>query len=87
MNKIDYNGMSDEQLMDFLMFFEHENEDYESTIRLLPYATMYDMGKIRSVLKKIEKKVLIAIYPGEEKTDTSGMEYVGSIPDGELFIK
>ena len=87
MNKIDYESMSDEQLMDFLIFFKHENEDYESAIHLLPYATMYDMEKIRSVLGKIEKRILIAVYPGEEKTDTSGMEYIGSIPDGELYIK
>lgn len=87
MNKIDYNELKGETLFDYFTI-DHPDKEYSSIVSLLPYALM-DMGKAYSMLERCvrENKVLIAVYPGEEKTDTSGMEYVGSIPDGELYIK
>ncbi|MDR0661214.1 MAG: hypothetical protein LBG19_10565 [Prevotellaceae bacterium] len=87
MSKIDYKKLKGEALF-YYFTTDHPDKDYSSIVSMLPYATM-DLDKAYSILERCirENKILIAVYPGEEKTDTSGMEYVGSIHDGGLYIK
>lgn len=84
----DFLKMSDEDLLVFLMGFQDKDEETESLVRMLPYAVMYDMKKARSILEETQGgKTLVAVYPEIEETDTSKMEYVGSIQDGALYLK
>lgn len=60
---------------------------------LLIYAAMWDFNKIQEVKRRIDKenKKLIAVYPGVPELmkgiDISKMEYIGSIMDGDLYLK
>ena len=55
---------------------------------LLSYATI-DFDKAIQILERVVRtdKKLVAVYPGIEQIDTTGMEYIGSIIDGALYIK
>lgn len=87
MSKIDYKKLKGEDLF-YYFTTDHPDKEYSSVVGLLQYA--FDNPKDAFALLERciqEDKVLFAVYPGEEKTDTSGLEYVGSIPDGSLYIK
>lgn len=62
--------------------------EYSSVVALLPYAIM-DRDKAMLYLESIVKdnKTLVAIYPGLGKKPTKNMKFVGSIPDGALYVK
>jgi hypothetical protein len=60
---------------------------------LLLYAVMYDLGKAIEIRDRIarEGKKLVAVYPGVPELmvgiDISGMELIGGIMDGGLYLK
>lgn len=85
--EIDYKKLKGEALFHYFTH-DHTDKEYRSVVSLLPYAVS-DFNKAIILLEKAvrEDRQFIAIYPGIEKTDTSEMEYVGSIPDGELYMK
>ena len=87
MDKIDISNLKG---ADLFWYFtnDYPDEDYSSAVKLLPYATM-DFEKAYDILERIVRdgKKLVAVYPGIEETDTSKMEFVGSIEDGGLYIE
>lgn len=87
MNKIDYTRLSGEDLF-YYFTNDHPDKDYSSIISMLPIALL-DIESVYKVLERSvkENKIFVAVYPGQEETDTSKMEYVGSISDGELYLK
>ena len=87
MNKIDYKKLKGEDLF-YYFTTDHPDKEYSSIVSLLPYVLM-DLDKAFALLERSvrENKKFVAVYPGEEKTDTSTMEYVGSIPDGMLYLQ
>lgn len=85
--KTDFDKMHDSEILYFINNFEHTDKDYESIVKLLPYAVMYDVCKIRSVISKMRQgKKLVAIYPGIENINASNRELVGDILDGVLYL-
>lgn len=62
--------------------------EYSSLVALLPYAIM-DRDKAMLYLESIVKdnKILVAIYPGLGERPTTNMKFIGSIPDGALYVK
>jgi len=86
MDKKDLSKLSGEELF-YYFTKEHDDEDYSSIVELLPYATM-DYGNACSILERVvrENKSLIAFYPEFDDIDTSNMEHVGDIMDGDLYI-
>ena len=87
MKKIDINKLKGEDLF-WYFTKDYPDDDYSSLVKLLPYATM-DFEKAYEILERIvrEGKKLVAVYPLLEETDTSKMEFVGSIEDGGLYIE
>ena len=87
MKTIDFTKLKCEDLF-WYFTNDYPDEDYSSVVQLLPYATM-DLEKAYEILERIvrEGKKLVAVYPFLEETDTSKMEYVGSIMDGGLYIE
>ena len=87
MKKIDLTKLKGEELF-FYFINEHSDKDYSSIVALLPCATAWDEEKAYSILERVvqENKTLIAVYPGIDDIDTSKMEFVGGIMDGDLYI-
>jgi hypothetical protein len=86
MNKIDYKKLKGEDLF-YYFTTDHPDKEYSSIVGLLQYAFDNPEDAFELLERCVrENKVLVAVYPGEEKTDTFGMEYVGSIPDGMLYV-
>lgn len=87
MRKIDYTKLKGEDLF-YYFTHDHPNEEYRSIVSLLPYALM-DIEKAYSLLERCvkENKTLVAVYPEMDITDTSGMQFVGEILDGGLYLK
>lgn len=87
MGKIDFTKLKGEDLF-YYFTNDHEDKDYSSIIAMLPYA-VNEKDKALTLLERVvrEKKTFVVVYPGEEKTDTSQMEYVGQVPDGVMYIK
>jgi hypothetical protein len=83
---IDLTKVSGKVLFDYFTS-TYPDKDYSSVVSMIPYAVM-DFEKACELLEKAvkESKTFVAIYPGFDKTDTSKMEYVGSIPDGALYL-
>lgn len=67
---------------------EFPDRELSSLVMLLSYATI-DFDKAIQILERVVRtdKKLVAVYPGIEQIDTTGMEYIGSIIDGALYIK
>jgi nanoRNase/pAp phosphatase (c-di-AMP/oligoRNAs hydrolase) len=90
MNKMERHIIDKLRGEDLFYYFTHEHpdKDYASVVELLPYALLWDMEKAYSVLERVvkENKTLVAVYPAFGNIDTSGMEYVGDILDGGLYI-
>lgn len=88
MSEIDYKKMKGEDLFHYFTT-DHPDKDYASIIQLLPYAIMDAAEGFRILERAVKKgKEFIIVYPGiESKIDTSKMEYVGSVPDGLLYLK
>lgn len=87
MQKIDYTKLKGDDLFYYLTQ-DHDDKDYSSVVAMLPYA-MPDKDKALNMLERVvrENKQFVVVYPGQEETDTSRMEYVGQVPDGVMFIK
>jgi hypothetical protein len=87
MKKIDFTKLQGEALF-YYFTNDYEDKNYSSIIEMLPYAVM-DKDKALALLERVvrEKKTFVVVYPGEEKTDTSKMEYVGDVIDGGIYIK
>lgn len=83
-------SMTGEQLFEH---YSRQNTEYASIVKLLPYATG-SIEKAYDLLERCikEKKRLYAFYPGisemtfEELDQISGIEAIGSIIDGCLFL-
>ena len=75
---------------DLFYFFTHdyEDKDYGSIVSLLQTA-VGDANEAYSLLERVvsEDKKFIAVYPSVEDINTSNLEFVGSIPDGALYIR
>ena len=86
--EIDIKTLSGEDLFYFMTSPEYEDAEYSSVVRLLPYATM-DMAKAIEILERVvlSGKLLVAIYPSLSDKPTGEMEFIGTIPDGALYIK
>jgi hypothetical protein len=87
MNKIDFTKLQGEDLF-YYFTNDHYDKDYSSIIAMLPYAVK-EKDKALALLERVirENKTFVVVYPGEEKTDTSQMEYVGQVSDGIMYIK
>lgn len=79
--------MKGEELYDYYTSVDCPDRNLSDMVSLLSYA----IGKDRSIeiLESIIKsgKTLVAIYPGLGEHPEKDMQYVGSIPDGELYIE
>jgi hypothetical protein len=73
---------------------KHADRDYASVVALVRYAVR-PYGKNKdSIIERVvrENKTLVTDYPGEAwennglSIDTTGMEFVGDIIDGGLYI-
>ena len=84
---IDYKNLKGKDLF-LYMTTMIEDKDYASIISLLPYATM-DIDKCYSILEYAikENKTFVTIYPGLGEIATKDMQLIGSIEDGELYLK
>lgn len=87
MKKIDFTNLTSEDLFHYFTH-DHDDKDYSSVVAMLPYAVM-DLKKAYEVLERVVRdgKTLVVVYPGIENTDTSQMEHVGDVMDGDLYIK
>lgn len=87
MEKIDFTKLKGEDLF-YYFTNDHDNKEYSSIIAMLPYA-VNEKDKALALLERVvrENKTFVVVYPGEEKTDTSQMEYVGQVHDGVMYIK
>jgi hypothetical protein len=87
MKKNDFKKLKGEDLF-YYFTRDHNDKDYSSIVEMLPYALM-DRDEALRVLENITKngKKLVAIYPGNGEKPTTGMQFIGSIPDGGLYIK
>lgn len=85
--KIDVNALKGEDLY-YYMTRVHPDWKLRSMVSLLSYAIM-DSDKMHSTLERMvaSGKSLVAIYPGLGEEPTPDMEYLGSIPDGALYLK
>lgn len=65
----------------------HPDRKVRSMVFLLSYAIM-DSDKMHSTLERMvaSGKSLVAIYPGLGEKPTPDMKYLGSIPDGALYL-
>lgn len=86
--EIDVKALSGEDLFYFMTSSEYADTEYSAVVALLPYATM-DMGKAIEILERVVRsdKVLVPVYPGIGDEPIDEMEFVGTIPDGALYIK
>ena len=85
--KIDLTQLHGEDL--FLHLTEKiEDEDYRDTVSLIAIA-IPDRNEMLAFLEKTIKdgRRLYAIYPGLKQRPSSGMDLVGAIPDGALYVK
>lgn len=84
--KIDLTKLKGEDLLHYFTT-DHPDEEYRSVVGLLPYVVEFD--KACKLLERSvrEGKTFVAVYPGIEDVDTSGMEYIGEIIDGGLYLK
>ena len=86
MEKVDLTKLKGQDL--FLYMTEYlEDKDYSSTVSLLQYAEP-DQEKAFALLEKVaqEGKRLVAVYPGLNEKPEPGMQLIGDIPDGALYI-
>lgn len=85
---IDIARISNDDLLFFVQEFEHKDKDLTSIIKMLPTATGHNTKKLRDILQKIKDgKKPIVVYPGIDDVDTSGLEYVGEVNDGAIYLK
>lgn len=84
--EIDVNTLKGEDLF-YYMTEMHPDREVRSMVFLLSYAVM-DRDKTYSTLERIvaSGRSLVAIYPGLGEEPTPDMEYLGSIPDGALYL-
>lgn len=87
MKKIDFTKMKGEELF-YYFTHDHGDKEYSSVVAMLPYATM-DLRKAYEVLERVVRdgKTLVVVYPGIKNTDTSQMEHVGGVIDGDMYIQ
>ncbi len=69
---------------------EHPNIDFRESCKLLRYAVMDDPNKFKATVEKLienPNKDLIPFYPAKDDIQkTKGMEIVGTIIDGGLYL-
>lgn len=84
--EIDVHTLKGEDLY-YYMTRVHPDWAVRSMVSLLSYAVM-DSDKMHSILERMvaSGKSLVAIYPGLGEKPTPDMEYLGSIPDGALYL-
>ena len=84
--EIDVNALKGADLF-YYMTEMHPDRKVRSMVFLLSYAVM-DRDKTYSTLERMvaSGKSLVAIYPGLGEEPTPDMEYLGSIPDGALYL-
>lgn len=85
---IDINKLNDTDLLYLIQNFEDKDNDYVSIIKMLPAAVNYNASRIREVLQLLkDDRKLIVVYPGIDDIDTSNLEYVGDVYDGNMYLK
>lgn len=88
MSSIDIKKLKDDQLLDYCLYLSDDGKLKEAA-GLLQYAVFGDAEKIASILHKVlfNGASLHTFYPAFDKEDSiAGMSYVGSIPDGSLYL-
>jgi hypothetical protein len=69
---------------------EHPNSEFREHCKLLRYAVMGKPGKFKEIVDKLiayPDKTLIPFYPARDDIEkVKGMEKVGTILDGRLYI-
>lgn len=85
---MDIKKMNGEELFRYYTNGNCPESDYSDIVELLPYACP-DKNKAFQLLKDITEqgKKLVAIYPGVGEKPRPGMKFIGSIPDGDLYIE
>ena len=86
MKNINYTELKGADLY-YYFTMDHPNLEYRGLVSLLPL-TGIDFDDACKILERsVEKGMkLIAVYPAVKDIDTSGMEFIGGIPDGALFL-
>lgn len=85
--KIDPRQLTGEALYAYFTI-DNNDKEYASLVRLLPVATG-SMGKTCEILERSVKEglKLRAVYPAYGKESPASWEYIGDIPDGELYLE
>ena len=83
----DFKTLKGEELFTYFIQ-DHPDKDYSSVVALLPCAVAWDRNKALQLLERsvMEGKKFVAVYD-PAVMETTGMEYVGEIIDGALFLK
>lgn len=86
-NKINPKELTGETLF-YYMTNDYPDKDYSSIVEMLPL-TVGDINKAYDILERSiqENKVLSVVYPGNNEQATAGMEYIGDVMDGILYLK
>ena len=87
MKTVNYKQLKGQALYDCMASREFTDQELASIVRMLPYATM-DFGKAIKLLEQVVRtdRAFVVLY-GEEQYDSAGLEFVGSVIDGALYIK
>lgn len=85
---IDPSKLSEE---DQLTYYQQDYPDKKisDNFWLVNYALNFDAKATLEMIKRIikENKTIVAYYPMFDTYDTSGMEEIGGIEDGALYLK
>ena len=86
--EVDIKKVKGKDLLLFMSSPEYVGEELASMVGLLSYATM-DTDKAIRILEHVVQydKTLVTVYPGLGEKPDDDMEFIGSIPDGGLYIK
>lgn len=87
MKTINYRLLKGKDLFSYFLQ-DHPDKEYASIVALLPVATLWDLDKAFKLLERSldENKQFIAVYPGIAEVNTTGMEFIGEIQDGALYL-
>lgn len=67
---------------------EKEQENFERVVEMVSHAMMTNFETSEIFVLECEKegKRLIAVYPEFGNVDTSDWDFIGEIPDGNLYV-
>ncbi len=78
-------ALPDEELVTGFIYFSEDQEEIDLVLLLRHATTEKEAAKyLRACLEN--GRNLVPVYPGEGDKVPKGAEYIGSIPDGVLYI-